>query len=228
MDSFAVYGLHLGDGAFRYVGYTSKGVETRLRGHRLASRSTATQPVNRWMRKVGPDRVVARTLCGALTADDVRLAEIWWIAELRSLGYDLLNCTRGGDGVVDPDEATRERMGRGMRGKPLHPNVRAALLEANIGRSRKHSAATKAKIGALARGRPPTDVDRARKSAANRGLVGDDAYLSVLEEWLRCDDCGQRWSARSMAPHVENGTCERIVFCSTTSPTRKVGPCKSA
>lgn len=111
MSGGAVYALSLDGQAFRYVGCTIRGVDTRLRRHRWNARNRPdAAPVYRWMVKHGIENVVA-TVLDECTKDDLGELEQTWIALLRADGFDLLNCNAGGVGIFKPatsDEARRK------------------------------------------------------------------------------------------------------------------------
>jgi group I intron endonuclease len=113
-----IYGLSLDGHTFRYVGMTKRTLEARMRGHRDAARYGSQNPVYHWIRKYGFENVIATVLSYA-EIDDLKSAERWWIAELRNLGYSLLNLTDGGEGNLGwvPSEETRRRIGDANRGR---------------------------------------------------------------------------------------------------------------
>ena len=76
--------------------------------------------------------------------------EQWWIKTLRAKGYDLVNNTSGGDGVVG-----------------LPPETRAKMRATWLGR--KHSESTKKKISEYRKAWRASDTTRAAMSAAHKG-----------------------------------------------------------
>jgi hypothetical protein len=134
---FTVYALSLDGVGFRYVGLTTYGSDAgpRLYMHRFNAAAGIDYPVYRWMRKHGPENVQATVLCYTATVDDLKLAEIWWIAELRKLGYDLLNCTIGGDGVIGVPipEQTRKAVAAANSQRVWSDESRAKMSAARVG-----------------------------------------------------------------------------------------------
>lgn len=119
----------------RYVGVTVEGIEKRLRRHLAESRTDSPKAKDRWIRKHGAENIRNQLLETITTShDDLRIAEISWIAKLNTFGSGGLNLTRGGDGVWGykfSDEVRtrfRERTAQQMAVK--HP--RARLTEDDV------------------------------------------------------------------------------------------------
>lgn len=144
-----IYALHLGDGVYRYVGLTRLGAAGRLRTHRkIARQGRIDAPVYRWMRKHGWDTVQIDVLEEVATPHELDDREVFWIAELLSEGYDLLNCTAGGGGMRVVSEEVRAKLGywRGRRMSPDAGNRRTGEKHHFYGR--QHTAETRAKMSA--------------------------------------------------------------------------------
>lgn len=124
-----IYTLSLDGHAHRYVGRTTKGIRFRLMQHRYMI-NHADFPLYRWMRKVGPENVVATVLEVCDTRADLPAREAYWVAEMRQQGMALLNCSDGGEGMVAPA-----------------PHITAARVAAN--KRRFEDPAERARIGAL-------------------------------------------------------------------------------
>lgn len=94
---------------------------------------------------------------------DVRQRERYWIGELQAADHEYGYNTQStcNEPVTFPAE-TRARMSAANRRRPVTPETRATLREAN----RNHSPETRAKIGAASRNRSPET--RAKLSAAAR------------------------------------------------------------
>lgn len=96
-----IYGLSLDGRNFRYIGLTVQPLWARLQGHVAASRyddKMRRYPVLRWIRKHGPDKIVITELeeCDVEVLDE---REIYWIAEMKRRGHQLLNLAPGGYGL---------------------------------------------------------------------------------------------------------------------------------
>lgn len=117
----------------RYVGVTVEGIEKRLRKHLVEARTESEKAKDRWIRKHGSESIRTQLLETVTTShDDLRVAEIAWIAKLKTFGPGGLNMTRGGEGVWgykfsdDVKGRFRERTAQQMAVK--HP--RAKINEA--------------------------------------------------------------------------------------------------
>jgi len=111
----------------RYVGVTVEGIEKRLRAHLNEARGSSQKAKDRWIRKHGAENIRSMLLETVRTSlDDLRVAEISWIAKLDTFGN--LNMTRGGDGIWgyrfddDVKERFRERTAQQMAVK--HPRAK--------------------------------------------------------------------------------------------------------
>lgn len=135
-----IYGMHVGDGIYRYVGMTKLSIRERMYNHKHSSLNPKT-PVHWWIRKHGFDSVIVDTLDTAENLDELRDLEILWVAKLRGEGFPLLNMTDGGEGVLNPSEATREKYRLARSGEKNHrwgttwnENQAAAMSEWNARR----------------------------------------------------------------------------------------------
>lgn len=160
---YIIYGLSLDGYAIRYVGLTAKSAEHRLRGHQGCARSGINLPLYRWMRKYGPENVQTRVLGYTASIEDLYLAERWWIAELREAGYHLLNLTDGGDGV---------------HGYIFTDEQRARLSAAHKGK--RHSGSFAKSHAPWNKGRPPSEEQKAKLSAAMKGRVFSEEHKAKL------------------------------------------------
>jgi hypothetical protein len=163
-----IYALSLDGSTFRYVGLTRHTVEERLRVHRKRASTTAppTMPVHKWMRKHEPKSVQVTVLCYT-TLEDLGNAERWWIAELRDLGYDLLNCTDGGDiGAPGTHKITKPRL-RGYKTGPMSEEHKEKIRAASRGKPKSDE--HKEKIRQAAKGRAISDETRQKLSDALSG-----------------------------------------------------------
>src|SRR5690606_7726619 len=85
----------------RYVGVTVEGYLHRLNNHlKEAMRGDSEKAKDRWIRKHGSDNSRAVRLEITTSVEDLRIAEVAWIAKLGTFGTPRgLNMTRGGEGV---------------------------------------------------------------------------------------------------------------------------------
>lgn len=98
MENYGVvYGLHGGDGSYRYVGQSVKPSD-RLASHRRAARNGSSYYVHRWMNSVGVENVVMEILDYAPDAEMLNALEVAWMARLTGEGFHLTNLNAGGGG----------------------------------------------------------------------------------------------------------------------------------
>jgi group I intron endonuclease len=183
-----IYALSADGQTYRYVGLTVQ-PRVRLNAHRHAARHGQQYPVYNWMRKHGPENVRMRVLCYA-SVDDLPAAEQWWITELRSLGYDLLNLTDGGEGNIGwtmpedvrarlaahvKSEEHRRRISEAMRGRTQSPEHVAKVVEArrgkpgpNTGKTFSHEWRANMRTAKVGKPRPRSVIDKmtGRKQSA--------------------------------------------------------------
>lgn len=193
----SVYGLcRVSDPTIRYVGFTSRSVEERFRGHAYSARQGENLPVYRWWRKYGD--VIFVVLHDNLTIDEAFELEKQEIASRDNL----LNLTGGGEGHFgySPSDETRARISQslignqrtkgrklsaehrqkiseGMKGNRNSVGVvpsdsaRANMRKAQLGR--KHKPETIEKIIAGNKGKIVSAETRARISATRQNLSAE-------------------------------------------------------
>lgn len=120
--SYVIYGLYdprvaTNLMATRYVGVTTRSLESRLGGHIGDAKRGSDTHKDRWIRKLlvaGVEPVII-----ALDKCDVhplwQLDERKWIANLKTLGCELTNSCAGGRGVLCPSEDSLEKRRRPRR-----------------------------------------------------------------------------------------------------------------
>jgi hypothetical protein len=160
-----IYGLcDPESGAVRYIGKSVRPFE-RYTNH-LNERSHCHR--THWIQSL-----LARGLKPALTIlEEVagewpwQEAERFWIARAKREGWPLVNSTSGGDGVPDLPPETRERMRKVWLG-------------------RKHSAESRAKIGAQSRLRRKTPEQREhmRRKMAGRVIAWADKVAAAVRKF---------------------------------------------
>lgn len=158
--------------AVRYVGQTSNGMR-RPRYHFSPSKSSGGTHSGNWiksLRSVGL-RPSVRIL-EEVPVDDLNLAEMFWIAQAKGIGWDLTNHTDGGGGLrgFRHNEKTKERIRAANTGKKRSPETRALI--GLLAKGRTHSAETRLKLrlGHLGKKYAPMSAQgRANLAAAQRG-----------------------------------------------------------
>lgn len=85
----------------RYVGYTTVGLDRRLKRHMkdVENVDLHTRKIN-WIRKHGVENIRTSLIQRCESVEEMKAVEIHWIAEYRRQGFDLKNGTNGGDGTV--------------------------------------------------------------------------------------------------------------------------------
>ena len=100
-------------GDIRYVGVTTKTLEKRLRGH-LESTSRNTHR-SAWINKViGSGGSIGIQEVDRCQESEWQSKEREWISYYREAGYDLVNSTDGGRGVLNPSGAVRDKISKSM------------------------------------------------------------------------------------------------------------------
>jgi group I intron endonuclease len=149
-----IYGLHLGDRRYRYVGLTTKGAKARLSSHRANATRGVSFPVYQWMRKYGNENIQVDILEVADTPEDLDALERKWIRELKEAGHLLLNCNDGGGSsrgfTFTRDAEYRDRMSERLRGRKLSDEHRQNISKGNTGKIL--SAETRTNIGLAKKG----------------------------------------------------------------------------
>lgn len=163
-----VYGLCLkSDPTIRYIGVTSREIHNRLSQHALAARNGKELPVYRWWRK--HDDVTYVILHSVSTIDEMFDLERREIASRTNL----LNCTTGGEGLINPSAETRAKMSKTRTGRKLSAQHRANLSLGKIGNKNtlgyKHREESKAKMSAARKGKKQSPEQIAKRAATHRG-----------------------------------------------------------
>jgi hypothetical protein len=167
---FYVYVLWREDGHTPF--YVGKGKGRRWYNHEIYARSGTDNPIR--------DRIILAMQRKGLAVPKTKIMqgmseELAYRLEthlIRTIGRfpngPLTNLTDGGDGVRNLTAEARSRMG-GWRGRPRSEETKEKLRAANLGK--KHSAETRAKIGAISRS--ISDETKAKIGAASRNMSAD-------------------------------------------------------
>jgi hypothetical protein len=155
----------------RYVGKTANSPEQRLRSHLAPSSLKPKNHRTDWLRSLVKQGLKPALFVLEETTDDCwQEAECRWIAQLRSLGCDLVNSTNGGDGVSGnkPSEATKQLLSSIHKGRPRSEQAKRSI---SIGWS---------------------EEDRELKARARQGILigGTSNYVGVSFH-----RASQRWRA---------------------------------
>ena len=159
-----------------YVGITSRALRRRWYEHLYDARTGAKRmAVTRAIAKYGADNFSIAALCCARTWEDICAAEVTLIEQLGTRtpgGYNVSNGGEGPFGVKRSAESV-ERSAAKHRGKPCHPNTRAAAAKTHLGKPK--SAEHRARIAAWRTGKPRSEATKAKIAAywAARRTAGE-------------------------------------------------------
>lgn len=205
-----VYGIsRISDATVRYVGMTKNGITRRFYEHTYAaSKDNPKLPLHKWMRKY--DDVTWVILHDNLTipqAQELERAEI--------LSRDnLLNCTIGGEGLVEASLETRRKMSEMKKGKPLPQAMHDAARKANTGR--KPSPEHLEILRRVNTGKVLSEETKAKISNATKGRVAHNKGKSASPEIRAKMSLGQSNRTKVQCPHcsteVDPGNANRWHF----------------
>lgn len=185
-----------------YVGYTSKGVEGRWRGH--CNEKSTCSALRNAIKRHGRDAFDRTVLEWCRTAKEAKSRETVWIADLGTLAPDGYNLTDGGEGNHPSDE-TRKKLSRASMGHEVNAKTREAVALSNRIRglrgvsretrrkiseaSRNVSDETRAKLSAATKARyeraPESQETREKKAAAARAAWAAGKHSTPLSEDTR-------------------------------------------
>lgn len=213
-----VYGIHVGDMRIRYVGITTRTAEERLKQHLdCALKRRINLPLMRWLRKHTDVQVTV--LEKHNTVEALKAAEIRLIIELRTrTEFGGLNCTDGGDGLINPSADIRAKISASITEVMKDPTRRELQRRAATGRSPsnkgtkglvKMSDETRRKMSQAAVGRKKSDETRRKMSQAQKTRYRTSPRPSLTPEHVEKAKRGphNRW-------HVARGlTSPTCKFC---------------
>lgn len=149
-----------------YIGITNRTAIKRFSAHEYMSRTEKRNAVHHAIAKFGASNVKVETLVVA-DWDFLLKLEVKAILAYGTRAPSGYNLTDGGDGVVCPDAITREKMGRGQRGKCRSNDVKEKISAALKGI--KRSEQTCLQIGLAHKGKTISKEQRAALSISNTG-----------------------------------------------------------
>ena len=159
-----------------YVGITSRTIRQRWNEHVSNARRRATVSLlDSAIGKHGAEAFTVEVVCEAQSWADVCAAEAALIRQLDTLhprGYNMSEGGEGPHGVTRSPESV-ERSAAKHRGRPCHPNTRAA--SASFHRGLKRSPEHRARIAAAKNGQPRSEATKAKLRAywAERRASGE-------------------------------------------------------
>lgn len=194
------------DDEVRYVGQTVQPLKNRLNGHKHSAKRYHRTAVQRWIvRELGESFEISIL---PINADSVwNETEIDYITLYRAYGFDLLNLTEGGEGIVGfpankgikrPYLSERNRQNTGKPGHPMSAENKAKLIasvtgtkrpylaernrESKVWLGRKHSEESKAKIGAAHKGMKHSEETKEKMRTARIGKKHTEESKAKMRE----------------------------------------------
>jgi group I intron endonuclease len=159
----------------RYVGITSRLLKRRWNEHLYDSRTgNKGMAIGRAIAKHGPENFLIEPVCCARSWDDICAVEPVLISQWGTRKPDGYNVSEGGEGPFgikrSPDSV--ERSAAKHRGKPCHPNTRAAATRTHLGIPK--SATMRAKVSAARTGKSRSEAtkEKIRMSWAAKRAAG--------------------------------------------------------
>lgn len=153
-----------------YVGITSRSLKRRWSEHCYESRKRRCRmTIGYAITKYGAENFRIEAICSARSWDELCAIEKILIDQYDCRAPRGYNLRSGGEGAFGykPTSDAIERSAAKHRGRPCHPNTRAAAIRTHLGKPK--SAATRAKIAAARIGTVRSAETRAKISEAKMG-----------------------------------------------------------
>lgn len=145
----------------RYIGITSAGLRRRWHEHVYnAKRQMNPSALYAAIRRYGRDDFSIESVCVAASVNDIRAVESALIRQWGTLAPNGYNLTLGGEGRFGfrPSPDSVEQSAAKHRGRPCHPNTKAAAALFHKGRTRSHE--HRARISAARLGQPRSEATK--------------------------------------------------------------------
>lgn len=137
MENYKIYGLReIGTNIIRYIGYTKRKLNRRLKAHKTESKKRNTHKDN-WLRKINCNVEIVLIEENVKTLNEILEREKYWIKYYKEvLKIDLVNSTDGGEGTIGrtPTEKEKEHLRKINTGKKLTEEHKQKIGKANKGR----------------------------------------------------------------------------------------------
>ena len=167
MEKSFIYALTEPAGGVRYVGKS----DSPLRRFVVHLRDKSSRRLGRWIRLLQRSEQNPRLeILEWVDCCGWQEAERKWIAYFRQCGFDLVNHTDGGEGLVNPTRETRRRMSKTQKRLMTDPAYRAKIFTAE--RNRKISSSLVGKQKA------PEHIAKLPQNCAGRKLSPEHAERS--------------------------------------------------
>lgn len=179
------------DGIVRYIGQTTGRLDKRLIHHHYDAKKLSAIHKSNWIRSVIRS---GHTIVISAIEEQAEwgAAERRWIEEFRERGFDLVNTTDGGEGVVGYVRNAEWRARRSalmtgraspLKGTKMSDEQRAKISAAQVGRV--ITPEQRAKISAALKGRKKTPEHIEKVAAANRKPKVEPTAEEIEEKRLQ-------------------------------------------
>lgn len=135
LKQYQIYSLSEPDTCkIRYIGFTSQSLNKRLKEHLKDNRKTHRRSWIESLKKRNLVPVIDNI--EHCTSDNWKELEIYWISQFKYWGFDLVNMTCGGDGIVGYKYTTEQRKRNSERNKNkiLTEETRRRISESTKGK----------------------------------------------------------------------------------------------
>lgn len=168
MDRNVIFTLSGPDGGVRFIGTTTMGLHARVIRYKSAIASSGKSPVMQWIREIGFDNVIARTVEVVDSPEQLKERADHWIGIFSQGGHELLN-------------VTPEQHSALVKKSFEDPAVRAKISKANKGRVR--SPETRERMSQSRKGHGISAEHRALISRIHTGkVVGEETRRKISEK----------------------------------------------
>jgi len=163
----------------RYVGKTKKTLLHRLQQHIYESFRYKSYKAS-WIKSLlQEDKMPIIELLDE-TNEDWQSLEVYWIAQMKSWGFHLVNMTDGGDGNHNQviTQETKQKISQTLRGKKRPQEVRDKISESHKGRKLEES--TKEKLRQANLGKLQSESTKKKRY---KSILLVDEQGSILEKF---------------------------------------------
>lgn len=180
-------------GEIRYIGKTINFLTRRFGKHLSDARRGIKSHLCCWLRSVlRTGHLPIVSIIGEVEGNGNK-EEIAWIAYGHAEGWQLVNSTAGGDGILNPSKETRQKLSESHKGKPngclgSHRSKESRLKMSLVKKGKRLSEETRRRMSIAQKGKIVSLEQRRKISQANKGRVCSVEMLRKLSEgrmkWL--------------------------------------------
>lgn len=174
-----IYIYALIDPFTKEIRYIGKSIRPKQRLNNHCNEKSKTWRTN-WIQSVlkkgkRPELLILETLNDN---EDWQKSEIEWIKKGREKGWNITNCTDGGDGLCNPPEEVRQKMLKTWTGRKHTEKSKEKNRQSQLGK--KHTEETKLKMSKAHKGRKITWADKVSKGTSKL----DDSQIKEVYKLL--------------------------------------------